>query len=223
MFASNGRNNCYPLPIEEMRHLQEVLLLKLIQSNLKKMEFSRIIFVGHHPLCVFPYEKNMPYQVETNLIQLFSTLLLSWESAPVVLYLCSHYSVYQHQVIELNGYEINMHIVGTGGSPMSESPLSGGRQKHKKSTPKRRSKDVAASAVSAATDSVEYNKAAGEIYIGSLFFSAHLETIIHEHGYLFLPAVSDRVEFRPLFLVDVGGRTRQRSRKRRTTRSIRLF
>jgi len=206
MFASKGRNHCYPLPLEEMRQLQEELLLKLIQQNLTKGDdYRRIIFVGHHPLCVFPFEKGMRFQVETNLIQLISNLLqLLEETAPRILYLCSHHSVYQEQVVELDGQEIHLHIVGTG------KIASSGGGKGSNQTKQTSSKKISAKGVG-------YDAAAGVISVPALFFTARLLQTIKEQGYLFLPAASSskEIEFRPLLLTDVGGRRQRRTRKRR--------
>jgi hypothetical protein len=203
MFASSSaRKNCYPLPIEEMRQLQEDLLLHLIESKLKRGDFSRIVFVGHHPLCVFPFEKNMSYRVEPTLIQLISTLLQLWEDAPRFVYLCSHDSVYQEQVIDLGGQEIHMHIAGTGGAGMS-SPEGGGSNRSKQSKHTRKS----------STKEIDYDAAAGVISMPSLLFSALLIRSVKEHGYLFLPGGSKEIRFRPLFLPEIGGRTRRRQRR----------
>ena len=203
MFASKGRNHCYPLPIEEMRQLQEEVLFKLIRQNLKRGNYKRIIFVGHHPLCVFPFEKGMRFQVETNLIELISNLLQLLDEAPRILYLCSHHSVYQEQVVELGGQEIHLHIVGTG--KIASSGGGDGSNQTKQTSSKKSS-----------AKGVDYDAAEGVISVPALSFTARLLQTIKEQGYLFLPAASSskEIEFRPLLLTDVGGRRQRRTRRR---------
>ena len=109
----NDRGDIPPKPFYIEKQLRDIL------TSYESVTYrGRVFFVAHHPMCIFRSKKDKAEtNVNADLIR-FVSRLMDRIAGTTYHYLCADFHLYQHQHATIAGKDIDVHIVGTGGTEL---------------------------------------------------------------------------------------------------------
>jgi hypothetical protein len=210
---------CYTHVYGEWDLNQAEMIRELLQT-VPITETSRIFFVAHHPLLVFRYKpasfgikpkkESAPTNINHRLISFLHKVVMENSLNNHKLhYLCADFHLYQHQRVIIGGaFEIDVHIVGTGGADPDDyfDPTKHSIKLLQKSEPNA-TFTVDGELSLDTTEDQHMDK------LGNISVMANCLTSIKQFGYL---QITDVLEFKPVenrLAASNGGRKTKRKRK----------